>query len=171
MLLAHKINRAKWDPKPTLGAEEIAADAVTADLRTTDNAISFWKCDSDSDEQIQDVVLALASTGTRVDKIDIALVNSDEVVAAGLHLEDTKGKTPVARLEDRHVDIDRLDLVRLGTVAQLVRNAIKAGAFRRLPKKAVLDLLVRGVRNNDIAMTAVNDDLRTELEAALAKGA
>ena len=34
MFLARKITRAKWSNKAELSADEIPADAVTADLRT-----------------------------------------------------------------------------------------------------------------------------------------
>ena len=44
MFLARKISLAKWSKKGELEVGEIAADAVTADLRTQDNKLSFWRC-------------------------------------------------------------------------------------------------------------------------------
>ena len=55
--LARKISRAKWDPKAGLTADEIPADAVTADLRTQDNALSFWACGSGDTRELDEVVL------------------------------------------------------------------------------------------------------------------
>ena len=42
MFLIRKIARAKWESKDDLSKEEIPADAVTVDLRTSDNVLSFW---------------------------------------------------------------------------------------------------------------------------------
>ena len=47
MFLARKISLAKWSKKQEQGElaeDEIPADAVTADLRTQDNKLSFWRC-------------------------------------------------------------------------------------------------------------------------------
>ena len=41
MFVARMITRAKWDPKPELQTGEISADAVTGDLRTRYNSLSF----------------------------------------------------------------------------------------------------------------------------------
>ena len=44
MFLARKVSLAKWSKKDELAEGEIPADAVTADLRTQDNKLSFWRC-------------------------------------------------------------------------------------------------------------------------------
>ena len=45
-VLARKISRAKWEATKDLGDGEIQADAVSADLRTMGNTLSFWRCAS-----------------------------------------------------------------------------------------------------------------------------
>ena len=42
MFLARKISRAKWPATRELSVSEIPADAVTGDLRTQNNALSFF---------------------------------------------------------------------------------------------------------------------------------
>ena len=47
MFLARKITHAKWkrqDLLPHLTSDEISADAVTADLRTSEDSLSLWRC-------------------------------------------------------------------------------------------------------------------------------
>lgn len=55
MFLARMISRSKWEPKSRMHAEEISADAVTGDLRTQDNSLSFWRCPSGSAVELEDV--------------------------------------------------------------------------------------------------------------------
>ncbi|MDE0554264.1 MAG: hypothetical protein OXI24_08630, partial [Candidatus Poribacteria bacterium] len=125
MFLARKISRAKWETKEELSEGEISADAVTADLRTNDNMLSFWRCGSGMKAQVEDAALAIAAASDRVDKLDIVWVDEDELKTDGQTLEDTPGRTHVTELIDRHVDVCQLDYVRLGNVAHHVLTAIE----------------------------------------------
>ena len=129
MFLARKIARAKWDAKRNIerGLEEgeISADAVTGDLRTQKDTLSFWRCHTGANDDIEDAVLAIAAAGERLDKLDIVWLADNELQADGHTLKDTKGRTPVADLTEKHVDICKLDYVRLGKVAQRVAAAIE----------------------------------------------
>ena len=60
-VLARKISRAKWEATKDLGDGEIQADAVSADLRTMGNTLSFWRCASASDDALGRTVLAMAA--------------------------------------------------------------------------------------------------------------
>ena len=71
MFLARKITRAKWAAKQELSVGEIPADAVTVDLRTQDNALSFWRCPNDTDRDVEEAALAIAAARKRVDRLDI----------------------------------------------------------------------------------------------------
>jgi len=130
--LARKINRAKWDPVEGFADGEIAADAVTVDLRTTGNTLSFWTCASAADEEINATVLALMSVAERIDKIDVTWIQDAEVRSRGLAVVKTDGRTPVESLRERHVDIARLDLHRLGSVAKMISKAVADNQHRRL---------------------------------------
>jgi hypothetical protein len=100
-VLARKITRAKWDTTDGLADGEIGADAVTADLRTIGNRLSFWTCTTPTDRELQDTVLALATAGDRLDKLDITWLSEQAVHGQGLALMATEGNTPVASLRNR----------------------------------------------------------------------
>ena len=129
--LARKITRAKWDRRDGLAENEIPADAVTADLRTTNNTLSFWKCEAPSDEEIRQTVLALATEAERVDRIDVVWVEEDDFRAHSISLNPSDGRTPVASLRSRHVDVAKLDLGRLSVAATLLAQALAQGQHRR----------------------------------------
>ena len=122
MHLIRKISRAKWEHHRNhdLGfAEgEISADSVTADLRTQDNKLSLWRSSSDSVDEIDEVVLALAAGLQKIERIDVVWVTEQELNDIGQTVEESDGKTPVADLRGRHVHLPCLDYVRLGRVAQ-----------------------------------------------------
>lgn len=164
--LARKITRAKWDPRDELALGEISSDAVTADLKTTQNCLSFWTC-PDGERDLEDAVLALAAAMERPDKIDIAWLAQEEAMARGLTIATSPGQTPVASLVHRHVDIARLDLVRLGTVAHLIADAVQRQHCRRFLKNELIGLLVRAVNNQRLELDALQPLLRAAVETAM----
>ncbi len=71
MFLARKITRAKWKTREELSAGEISADAVTADLKTQGNALSFWQCHTATNSDVEEAALAIAAARDRVARLDV----------------------------------------------------------------------------------------------------
>lgn len=163
MYLARKIARAKWLSEDSSPNRVITADAVTVDLRTQGNTLSFWRCLSGKDDVVADVALAIAATWDRLDKLDLVWLATSDIQADGHILRETPGKTPVADLVEHHVDLCKLDYVQLGKVAQRVNMAIVRNQYCRLSKKSVQDLLVKAVTQNRISP----DQLSTGLQRGL----
>ena len=170
MFLACKITRAKWLQRPELAQGEIAADAVTADLRTNGNALSFWRCDTGAEDQVEAVALAMAASGDRIDKLDVVWIAERHFAEDGQTWEATEGRTPVAELRRRHVDLQRLDYVRLGNVARHVAAAIESERCLRLTRRRVKMLLVAAVRRDEVALDDLADRVRDEVGRALRSG-
>ena len=98
MFIARKVTHAKWEPKPGMHKGEIPADAVTSDLRTHDNALSFWQCGSGTDRELKDVVLAIAAGRHNIDKVELVWVDDNDLCAEGQSMINTEGQTPVSDL-------------------------------------------------------------------------
>ena len=163
MFLVRKITRAKWDTKLGLAVGEIPADAVTVDLRTQENSLSFWRCSTDSPNDVEQAALAIAAASERVDRLDIVWLSDDKIQADGQVLTDTEGRTPVTDMADMHVEMSRLDYVRLGNVAEHVVAAIDENRYRRLTKATVKKLVVAAVAQGRIDPEALQDGVRIEV--------
>lgn len=168
MFLARKITRAKWNPQKDLSKGEIAADAVTADLRTQKNSLSFWQCQEDENGtiDIEDATLAIAAAGDRIDKIDIVWLTSNELRNDGQDLKNTKGRTHIAELANRHVDVCKLDYNRLGKIAHCVLNSIEKQRCKRFTKKDVKKLLATAVKKGRIKLDDLSDKIRREIDVS-----
>ena len=164
MFLARKIARAKWEPKRDLSGGEISAEALTGDLRTTRNALSFWRCGTGMDRDIEEAALAIAAGGDRLDKLDIVWLADADLLADGQALSDSLGKTPVTEFADRHVDVRRLDFVRVGKIARRVVASIQAERFRRLAKRRVRELVTMAVEQGRIDTDRLSDGVRAEIQ-------
>ena len=162
MFLARKITRSKWE-KEGFAVGEIPADAITVDLRTQGNKLSFWQCGDGTADEVKEAALALATAGNRVDKIEIVWVSDDDLRADEQHWDLTEGRTPVTDLIRRHVDLALLDYVRLGRVAYRIIAAIEAGRITRLTKKRVANLIAAAVQEGRVDLADLAEKVRSEV--------
>ncbi len=163
-VLVRMISPAKWTQVGDLSSGEIAADAVTGDLRTIQNRLSFWRCVTSDPLEIELVALALAAGR---DRLDLIYLEVEEVRNRGLRMTATPGNTPISSLRSHHVDVDQLNLSRLGTVAHLIAMAHCARALVMLTRLEVLAIVIRAIRDNTLAVQSLSGDLITKVEAAL----
>ena len=163
MFFARKITRAKWVATEDLSDGEIPADAVTVDLRTQQNSLSFWRCPTDEYRDIEKAALAIAAAGDRVDKLDVVWIPDEELQADGQVLEDSAGRTPVTDMAAMHVDVSRLDYVRLGNVARGIAAAIEANRWRRLTRRRVKALIEDAVDQGRVDPASLGKSLRAEV--------
>jgi hypothetical protein len=161
------IARAKWEQNADLREGEIAADAVTGDLRTIQNRLSFWRCPAAEVVELEHAALAMAAARDRLDRIDIVYLDEDGIRASGLRTRATPGNTPVSSLRSSHIDVDELDLDRLGTIAGMIATAHRTNAVLKMSRLEVLAIVVRAVRDGLVSTDALRGDLRTKVEAAL----
>ena len=166
MFLARKFARAKWDHKADLSDGEISADAVTSDLRTKEDALSFWKCGRATESEIEEAALALAAAGNRIDKIDLVWLTEEELREGDQTLECTpdKARTPVSDLARLHIDVSRLDYVRLGKVAEQIVSAIASGNWCRFRKQQVKRLVIAAVEEGRIDTCDFQGSIRADVK-------
>ena len=167
LYLARKIARAKWEKKDGLEPGDIPADAVTIDLRTTNNALSFWEFDSPPDDGIRAAALAIASGADRLDRLDIAWLNRDNISNEGISIRSSEGRTPVGYLRNTHVDVEKLDLGRLGKVSYCIHNALDKAQFRRFTKKEIISMVLDAVAKGLVSLNELDPKVQEEIKKKL----
>ena len=163
--IGREITRAKWCKGAGLLNDEIPADAVTVDLRTSNNKLSFWRCGTYEKVLLDDLALAMASAADRVDRMDFVWMQQDELEDKSVKFVGTKGLTPVEALVDKHVDALSLDFVRLGQIARSVDNALQSDRYRRFTKKEIAGVLMHAVQAGRVQL----DELREKVQEEVAK--
>ena len=167
MFLARTITRSKWEPKRGLRTGEISADAVTADLRTRDNTLSFWRCPSGTDVDFEDVVLAIATGREEVTKVEIVWLDDEDLRTEGQTLINSDGRTPIAELVNLRVDVCHPDYKRLGKVAYRVVSAFDEGRYCRLTRARILALLASAVRKSRVDLKDLKEKVRDAVQKSL----
>lgn len=163
MFLARKITRAKWGEQ-AIPVEQLAADAVTADLRTQNNTLSFWRCGSARPEEIDAAVLALAAGSERLDKVELVWLSEEDLRADGLTLSETKGRTPVPSLAEQHVDVQGLDYGGLGRVARRILSALAKDCCQRTAKAKVKRILAKAIADKRLQREALQPKVAAEVD-------
>lgn len=165
-----KISPAKWPQKgERISAEEIRADAVTGDLRTTEDTISLWRINSM--EELNQAILALASGADRAVTYNVLAIPEEGLKKYGLILEASRGNTPAEVLADTHRDIVNVTYGSLGKLAQLIMETINADALYTVTKKKVKLLLAEAYRDGTINREKLKEGMRAELEKEIGKEA
>lgn len=165
--LVRKVARGKWETTPFADGE-IPADTLTSELKTQGNTLSFWESEGEDDSLWKEVALALAASGERIDRLDVAWLERTTLSDNGIALEKTPGKTPVLDLRDRHVDAAKLDVMRLVRVSHLLAQAIRVHKkVRRLARSEVINLLVEGARAGRMKLEDLKPLVREEVETKL----
>ncbi|MGH9802360.1 MAG: hypothetical protein ACRD82_18505 [Blastocatellia bacterium] len=166
--LVRKITRAKWDSGDEFALDEIPADAVTADLRTTGNSLSFWKLEEPSDdEQIHLIALALAAGAERIDRMDLAWVEENDFHDHGISMNPSEGRTRIVSLRKFHVDAIKLDLARLCIVASSISEALSRNQHQRFTKKEITQILVEAARTGLLSLNDLAPKVREDIEKKL----
>lgn len=168
MFLARSISAQKWQSHNNIGKRQISADAVTYDMRTTDNCLSFWLCDPSSESSLEDVALALASTRESVDRLDLVWLAEEQVKGMRVRIDEVSGETPAKQLNNKHRDIAGIDVWRLARLGRGIATAVKATQWKRFTKKEVLEILLKAVKGGLIALSDLGEPLAGKIQQALA---
>lgn len=147
-LLVRKVAKGKWVRKD-VPLPDPSADAITNDLKTIQNTLSFWKINDRSELHL--AVLAIAAKFDHVEAFDVALLEESDIVAQGHSLEETPGETPFKDMVDQHRDITNLDYWGLGCVAESIITCFKGDAVIRYTATKVKTVLRDGLEAGDIA--------------------
>ncbi|TET33369.1 MAG: hypothetical protein E3J72_16915 [Planctomycetota bacterium] len=162
---------AKWERnRKGLDSHEISADAVTVDLRTKGDRLSFWLFESADEDYIDEAALALAlgDKKDRLDRVHLAWVNRSLFEEDGLELEETRGITKVEDLCNQHIDAIHLDLTRLGKIANQFARAIREhGQSRRLTKNKILQLIKKAIQDGRLLLADLDEKIKDAVQAIM----
>lgn len=167
MLIRLLSNIHRWDESKIIHRADasICGDAIT-DLRTTDNRISVWK--ADTDEDIDDAMVAMALNRDNASKMVCVLLNEDDLKGLDIDvMADKKGEADGLGddILKKHRDLVEIDYLRLGSLAQHMIDLAKNRANRKeLTESKVKKLLNRYKDENKIDVHSVKKELRENLK-------
>lgn len=155
--LVRKITRSKW-PDDFCELHDIKADAYT-DLRTTNNALSFWRIEEE--RELEDVMLALATgPNCSLEKVTVAWVDEEEFQSKGIEIETSEGDTVIDDLKKRHRDVCALTYASLGQVSHLLLSAMRDGRCKRFPRSEVKNAVAEALGSGRLESTKLSAQMQ-----------
>ncbi|MEG9198755.1 hypothetical protein [Lactococcus lactis] len=130
--------------------DEVCADAVS-DLRTNSNDLSVWEIPTDSDNDIEEAVLALVTSSKQssFDKIDFVIFSDEALKEQGLVLSDEVGDTAVNDLKNHHKNIANLTYGSLRSVLELITNRTISGEQIRKTRTEIEEIIKKNLDRID----------------------
>jgi len=157
-LFVRKVALSKW-PGKGISLSDYPADAIS-DLKTSQNTLSFWFIDSLDD--LKNVVIALATAPlvTRLEAMHLLWIEESIFYQKSFSVrKDKKGSTAVTKYEDTHRDICDLTYTTIGTMAEIVADAVHSRAYRTIPTPIVKEYVKTAYLEGDIELSRCHQKL------------
>lgn len=159
-LLVRKVNPAKWRGSEWASRDRIPSDALTNCMKTTGNALSFWRVDGREDGE-EEAILALLGTQDRIDKIDVVFI--EDKVLKEVSFANTPGNTIFADLRNLHVDVADLDHSSFLNTASVLSDQIFGDNVKRVTKTEFKHRIQDALDKGRIAWESIPEAMRKEL--------
>jgi hypothetical protein len=160
-LLVRKINRSKWALEKISDDNDVCADAITNCLRTTSNKLSVWEIDSDED--LDQAVLALVANQEHLDKIDVVIMEECTLEKLNIKIIASPGTTPVESLINKHKDITELSYNALGILKDHIIKQIKNKRLKRYTFLTLKKMLQNAIDEGLLDKNDLKDSVRSKI--------
>lgn len=165
MNLVRKVSVAKWVGAEWASVDRIPADALSADLKTTGNTISFWLVDSADigDEEVLRASVAMAAAMDKAESFDVISVPLQEF--ENCDVVESMGRSPYTEFCPQHRDVAALDDVSHIVLAKVLSRHIYEDRRRRITRAEILKALRSALTDGRLDRNEMKDSLVKQLEA------
>lgn len=151
---------AKWKGADWGSVERIPADALTIDLKTSSNTLSFWKADGEDSDGEDAAILAIIATLQRAETVHVAIIDERDLEHLDIRESPETATTAAVGFNRLHVDILELDDASVRTVAAVIAKYVYAEETRRITASKVKRLIREGVEGGIIDVERLPSSLR-----------
>lgn len=109
----------------------IDADILKQELGTSNNTLSFWKCECcESSDDMKNAIKAILLSTTAIKNSQFIVIEDSIAKKYGLVIDDTEpGKTGYKGYESLHVNITNLTYSKIGNVIDMLREIVTNQMF------------------------------------------
>ncbi len=143
---------------------ELGADILKQEFGTTNNSLSFWKCESL--EKMSDTFKAILLSTTGIKTSQFFVLSEEIIDKYGFKMDDTQlGVTGYKGFEQLHINMIELTYSKIGTVLQMLNEVFKdpqntPKLNRDIVKAYIMEVKQAGLLNEDV----LNDELRKDID-------
>lgn len=159
------VRKAKWIRNPKLGwlgPQDIQADAL-GDLRSTDNSLSLYIVNDDSEEEKLRVAAALALTRDHIANVDFVLVEEQFLASIKVKVEVVDGETPDDYVNKLHRDLSELSA---SQIYEIAKEIARKQSVQRLQQAVIIAEISKNVAANKIDISKLKTGHREKFAPA-----
>lgn len=163
--VVRKYSRSKWKERPFPDGSDLSADALSSCLRTSDGKLSVWCC-HDTEEDRQEAVLALATSGQHLETMDVIVLDRKTIEHEGYSLVESEagGLSPVLELNQRHADVCELSAQKVVKFAEFLAPMIRDGSeCKRYTRAQLLDLVRDAAMGGRVDLSDLHEGVRNAI--------
>lgn len=141
---------------------KLPADAVTTDLRTTQNELSVWKIQDES--QLDDVFVALASNCDSIGTMRVVMISDDALQNLQIEEEECEGDTPDESYNNLHCNMIHLNYESVGSLAMVIIDCLKdKNVWKSKSRSEIRTLLCQAYQNNALDKDRLTESMRNAI--------
>lgn len=160
------LQKIQNNPSPSI----VPADFIGQELRTKENTLSVWRCESPDEEGRKDAIKAALFASSELSATQFIIFDSDMLEAAGIKTCDTVGKTGYKNLEHLHTDLCELTYEKLGRLLDLYyRTSHLKDRIPKIEKEEFKKIALEAYNSNCLDESKMDDHLRNEINKLVKK--
>lgn len=163
-VLVRKISLGKWREKEYIDHDEIAGDAVTQCLTTSDNTLSVWKSESENEEDVNKAVLAFASKCNKLETLNFVLLDEKYLLDNKVDIEQRDDKIPYKEQIRNHMVLFKITYNKLGIIARYILNEVKSDKERRYARGRLKMMIKDAISSGKIRIEDLDVKLQEKIK-------
>lgn len=150
--------------------EDIYADVPSNEFRTTNGTLSTWIIDTL--DNLENAVLAIAVSSTKISKMDFIVIDTDLLVKNGLEYKQTYAGVdiPIPDLQETHYDIMGVSLKKMTNCANVYKNIFEEENEEfekyivRFSEPQIKEMLKKAIFQNRVDKAKATKNIREAIE-------
>lgn len=148
----------------------VPADFIGQEMRTSQNTLSVWRCESLDEEGRRDAIKAALFASSEISATQFIVLDSDMLAAAGIKTCDNAGKTAYKGLDHLHTDLCELTYEQIGKLLALYHETSRlAGRIPKIEKKEFQQIVLEAYESDCLDENAMNDHLQKAIQKLVLK--
>lgn len=149
--------------------EELCADFITQEMKTSSNTLSFWHSESLEREPLNQALSAALLASNKIESTQFIIIDSDSLEAYGIHIDDNEpGKTGYIGGENLHSNLCDLNYKKIGHLLQIYKSVcMDEQRTPKIKKSQVREYIIEINNKQRLNIEKVHPDLKPKLENLL----
>lgn len=149
--------------------EELCADFLAQEMKTSSNTLSFWHSESLEKEPLDRAIIAALLASNKIETTQFIIIDSDSLNANDIQVDDYEpGKTAYIGGENLHSNLCDLNYKKIGSILQIYKSiCMDEKLTPKIQKSQVKEYIKDAKMKNLINEEKAQDDLKPKLKKLL----